>query len=333
MAKKKNQTEVETPVEETVDPSTFKRVHKVEKKKTKIVLTKKMIALIGLAVVLVVGVIAAYIIVGNNKGYSTSVTNSSKNIITGDITVTKQGYYEYLMDNYGASEVVSEAYTKIADKLITDTSAINKLVKSKEKTYASYMGTLKSYATSMGYSTVKEFEEKLVIPDAKQELLVKKYLTDEFTAACKKYEVSYVKKITVAKESTALKILKKSTSSAAFTKLMDQYGSKATDMGLVSTKTSSLSSAIKKIRTKLYATTKDGVYPSVVKISSSSYAVLYIYNTDKSAHKDKIVSDLSSIDGISTDVEAYYLKKYDFTVYDEKVKKAVNKISSKYITD
>ena len=34
---------------------------------------------------------------------------------------------------------------------------------------------------------------------------------------------------------------------------------------------------------------------------------------------------------VKTDIETYYLKKYKFTVEDEKVKKQIKKISSKYV--
>ena len=75
----------------------------------------------------------------------------------------------------------------------------------------------------------------------------------------------------------------------------------------------------------------DGVYKEAVKLSTGKYAVVYVYNTDKSAQKNDIVKNLLNLGDVKTDIESYYLKKYKFTVEDEKVKKQIKKISSKYV--
>ena len=107
----------------------YKQIHKVEVEKKPFTLTKKMIALLVIAIVLVVGVIAAYIVTADKDGYTSSVQNSSSEVISGDVSVTKKGLYEYLLDNYGANEVLNEAYNKITAKEITDKDAINTKVK------------------------------------------------------------------------------------------------------------------------------------------------------------------------------------------------------------
>ena len=67
------------------------------------------------------------------------------------------------------------------------------------------------------------------------------------------------------------------------------------------------------------------------KLSTGKYAVVYVYNTDKSAQKNDIVENLLNLGDVKTDIESYYLKKYKFTVEDKKVKKQIKKISSKYV--
>ena len=47
---------------------------------------------------------------------------------------------------------------------------------------------------------------------------------------------------------------------------------------------------------------KDGVYGSAVKLSTGAYAVVYVYNTDRAAHKDDIVSALYKLDKVKTDI-------------------------------
>ena len=118
----------------------YKQIHKVEVEKKPFTLTKKMIALLVIAIVLVVGVIAAYIVTADKDGYTSSVQNSSSEVISGDVSVTKKGLYEYLLDNYGANEVLNEAYNKITAKEITDKDAINTKVKELKQRYAEYSG-------------------------------------------------------------------------------------------------------------------------------------------------------------------------------------------------
>lgn len=310
----------------------YKQIHKVEVEKKPFTLTKKMIALLVIAIVLVVGVIAAYIVTADKDGYTSSVQNSSSEVISGDVSVTKKGLYEYLLDNYGANEVLNEAYNKITAKEITDKDAINTKVKELKQRYAEYSGSFETYAKNQGYSDAKTFEKEVIVPEAKSELLEEKYLDTKFNDVCKKYNVSYLKIVEYSKESEALKALKTVTSADAMTALMNANTSSSTDLGFVCSKSATtVDKKIIKALSKFTSLKTDGVYKEAVKLSTGKYAVVYVYNTDKSAQKNDIVKNLLNLGDVKTDIETYYLKKYKFTVEDEKVKKQIKKISSKYV--
>lgn len=311
----------------------YKQIHKVEVEKKPFTLTKKMIALLVIAIVLVVGVIAAYIVTADKDGYTSSVQNSSSEVISGDVSVTKKGLYEYLLDNYGANEVLNEAYNKITAKEITDKDAINTKVKELKQRYAEYSGSFETYAKNQGYSDAKTFEKEVIVPEAKSDLLEEKYLDTKFNDVCKKYNVSYLKIVEYSKESEALKALKTVTSADAMTALMNANTSSSTDLGFVCSKsaTTTVDKKIIKALSKFTSLNTDGVYKEAVKLSTGKYAVVYVYNTDKSAQKNDIVKNLLNLGDVKTDIETYYLKKYKFTVEDEKVKKQIKKISSKYV--
>lgn len=311
----------------------YKQIHKVEVEKKPFTLTKKMIALLVIAIVLVVGVIAAYIVTADKDGYTSSVQNSSSEVISGDVSVTKKGLYEYLLDNYGANEVLNEAYNKITAKEITDKDAINTKVKELKQRYAEYSGSFETYAKNQGYSDAKTFEKEVIVPEAKSDLLEEKYLDTKFNDVCKKYNVSYLKIVEYSKESEALKALKTVTSADAMTALMNANTSSSTDLGFVCSKsaTTTVDKKIIKALSKFTSLNTDGVYKEAVKLSTGKYAVVYVYNTEKSAQKNDIVKNLLNLGDVKTDIETYYLKKYKFTVEDEKVKKQIKKISSKYV--
>lgn len=75
----------------------------------------------------------------------------------------------------------------------------------------------------------------------------------------------------------------------------------------------------------------DGVYSSAIKLSDDTYAVIFVYDTDKEANKDNYLSTLTSNDDIITTVEGYYLNKYEFNVNEDKLKDAIKALSEDYI--
>jgi parvulin-like peptidyl-prolyl isomerase len=266
-----------------------------------------------------------------SSGYSVNVDDGDSTLVSGDgITVTKQEYFEYLLDNYGASQIVSDALEAIADKEVTDEKEINSLLKEREETYASYSnGDLSAYAKSLGYSSKDDYINKALLPDVKQELLRKKYIKENLDTMLTDYQVSCFKKIIVEKESTALAIIKASTSEKAFDKQMKKYSSDAEDAGIVTKNTTLDENLTKKLET-FNKVTKDGIYKDAVKLSDDTYAVIYIYDTARK-NTDDYISALSSDSDIQEAIEGIYLKKYNFTVNDSKLKDAIKEISDQYI--
>ena len=76
--------------------------------------------------------------------------------------------------------------------------------------------------------------------------------------------------------------------------------------------------------------TKDGIYAKAIKTSESKYAIVWVYNTDKSNLKDEIKKSLTSISNFSTKCETSYLRKYNFDVYEPSIKKKIKKSSKDY---
>ena len=148
---------------------------------------------------------------------------------------------------------------------------------------------------------------------------------DNFKSLVKEYKVKYLKYFTVDTESQALKIIKDCTSEESFTNYFNENS--GTDAGLVTKESSSVDSKIIK---KLDKFTKDGIYAKAIKTSESKYAIVWVYNTDKSNLKDEIKESLTSISNFSTKCETSYLRKYNFDVYEPSIKKKIKKSSKDY---
>lgn len=277
--------------------------------------------------------LSAVLLAGCSSSYNTKVTDGSTKIISDkEVSVTKQDFYEYLLDNYGAEEVLNQALTAIANVEVTDEDKINELLNERIKSYDQYTdGGIDQYAKDMGYASTEEYKEIVLLPDVKQELLREKYIDDNFDDLIKEFNVCSLKKIVVEKESSALSIIEKATDETAFDKLMDTYGTdSAEDLGIV-TKNSTLDDNLTSKLVDLSKVEKDGVYSSAIKLSDDTYAVIFVYDTDKEANKDNYLSTLTSNDDIITTVEGYYLNKYEFNVSEDKLKDAIKALSEDYI--
>ena len=248
--------------------------------------------------------------------YVTHVSNGDKAIVkTADITVTKDDIYNYLLDNDGSNMTLNTAINYVADKEITDQDAINSKVDELKNQYLQYAGTsdLNTYATDAGYKDEDDFIKQVITPNAKLQLLQEKYVDKNFKSLVKQYKVKYIK------------YFKDITDETSFTTYFDENS--GTDAGMVTKKSSDLDSKIVK---KLDKFTKDGIYAKAIKTSESKYAVVWVYNTDKSNLKDEIKKGLTSLSDFTTKCETYYLRKYNFDVYEPSIKKAIKKTSKNY---
>lgn len=264
------------------------------------------------------------------SAYSVKVSDGDKVLVSdSEMQVTKQGYFEFLLTQYGAGSLLDQSLEMIADKEVTDTKAIEKATQESIDKYAKYAdGDLEKYAKKLGYASKDEFVEKVLRLDAKIDLLHKKYIQDNLDKFLKDYQVAQLKMISFDKESEALAFIKETKTEKDFDKkLKDKKGE---DMGVVSNKTSTLDENLLKALDKLSAVKNDGLYSSAIKLSDDKYAVVYVYDT---AHKntDDIINHLTSLSDLTEEINGIYLKKYHFDVLDERVKDSVKKISSQYV--
>lgn len=268
----------------------------------------------------------------SQSSYQVKVSDGNQTIVSGsDITLTKQDYFEALLDQSGPSTVLAKSLTTIADKELgesNDSEELQKIIEEKKKTYAGN-SSLKEAAKNYGFDSEEEYINEAIIPDAKQELLRNNYIQENLNDFITDYQVSRLKKIVVDKESTALSLIEKATSEDAFDKLMEENKDQSEDLDIV-TKDSTLDDNLKEKLEEFSKIKEDGVYKEAVKLSDDSFAVIYLYDT---AHEDtqEYVETLSGIEDIQTEIEGIYLKKYHFTVNDKNIKERIKKLSSQYV--
>ena len=266
-------------------------------------------------------VVAGTLLVGCGSSsainYTSEVSNGDKAVITiGDTKITNNEIYHHLLKQFGSSEVLSLALTYIADQEVTDKEAIKTKVDEKVASTKESLTTtsLDEVAKQYGFKNEQEYIDKIITVGVKQDLLKEKYIDKNYNDLIKEYKVKYLKIITVDTESGALSLIDKVKEGTDFDTVMTENS--GSDIGLVTTKSTNVDS---KIIEKLDKFTKDGIYNKVIKTSESKYAVVYVYNSDKSKIKDDVKSGLASVSEMSAKMESYYLKQYNFDIYEEAI--------------
>ena len=278
-------------------------------------------------------VVAGTLLVGCGSSsainYTSEVSNGDKAVITiGDTKITNNEIYHHLLKQFGSSEVLSLALTYIADQEVTDKEAIKTKVDEKVASTKESLTTtsLDEVAKQYGFKNEQEYIDKIITVGVKQDLLKEKYIDKNYNDLIKEYKVKYLKIITVDTESGALSLIDKVKEGTDFDTVMTENS--GSDIGLVTTKSTNVDS---KIIEKLDKFTKDGIYNKVIKTSESKYAVVYVYNSDKSKIKDDVKSGLASVSEMSTKMESYYLKQYNFDIYEEAIKDEIKKSNEDYL--
>ncbi len=278
-------------------------------------------------------VVAGTLLVGCGSSsaitYSSEVSNGDKAVITiGDTKITNNEIYHHLLKQFGSSEVLSLALTYIADQEVTDKEAIKTKVDEKVASTKESLTTssLDEVAKQYGFKNEQEYIDKIITVGVKQDLLKEKYIDKNYNDLIKEYKVKYLKVITVDTESGALSLIDKVKDGADFDTVMTENS--GSDVGIVTTKSTNVDS---KIIEKLDKFTKDGIYNKVIKTSESKYAVIYVYNSDKSKIKDDVKSGLASVSEMSAKMESYYLKQYNFDIYEEAIKDEIKESNEDYL--
>ena len=263
----------------------------------------------------------------NTVNYSTEVTDGDKTIISGDdVEITKNDIYYYILEQYGSSEILTLALTYIADQEITDEQQIQAGIDEQVASYTeSLTMSFEDYAKQSGYESSQEYIDDVITDGVKQNLLLKKYIDENYDDLLDEYKVKYIKTITLDTESAALSIIDQVKNGSDFDTLMSANSGR--DNGMVTTDSSSID---KNIIDKLDKFKKDGIYNKVIKTSDSKYAVVYVYNTDKTNLESEIKENLTSLSDISTKMETHYLRKYNFDVYEEALKDEIEETNEDY---
>lgn len=260
-----------------------------------------------------------------NPEFKSTLVNGTDNVITvNGVDITKNDIYHYMLNSLGSYSVVDAALNYITDIEITDQNLIDERVLSTISNYSEYIdnGNIENYALSQGFDDQDDYINSKILPQVKKDLLKEKYIETFFDDILVEYKPVYLKVISFYTDVEAQEALDSIETLEDFDSYIDT--NEGFDYGMVTTK----GGVEENILNMLDLFVEDGVYNEIISTDQSSetmFSLVYIYNSDKNTNKELIISDLATMSELSSTYESYYLDYYKFSIYEEYLKKIVEK--------
>ncbi|MEF2782252.1 MAG: peptidyl-prolyl cis-trans isomerase [Clostridium sp.] len=270
------------------------------------------------------------------KDATAEISNGSEALITVEgEKITNDDIYQLIKATAGGNETLNLIKNKIYDKEgIKVTEAMEKESESQVKSLKGIYGDeLESTLAQFGYNDLDDYKEKAIYPSLKQTELNKKYVKEKEESVFSTYYPFKAQVLEADSEDKAKSALAALNDGDSFASVVKEYGTTTTYDGkeALYTSESGLPTAV---FDKIKSTNKTGVVDSVIEdTTNSKYYVVNITNITTDEYEEeainKIVEDASS--NIESAATAYYLKKYDFTIYDKDVYDGIKSINESYI--
>lgn len=270
------------------------------------------------------------------KDATAEISNGNEALITVEgEKITNDDIYQLIKTTAGGTETLNLVKNKIYDKEgIKVTEDMKKESESQVESLKSMYGKdLDSTLKQFGYDNLEDYKEKAVYPTLKQKELNKKYVKEKEESVFSTYYPFKAQILETGDKDKANKALKALKDGDAFADVVKEYGDTTTYNGKEAIYTSE-SGLPTIVFDKIKATNKAGLIDSVIEDSTSSkYYVVNITNISTDKYEDEAINKI--VEDASTNIEsaatAYYLKKYDFTIYDKDVYDGIKSINESYI--
>lgn len=276
---------------------------------------------------------AALVLSGCGNAYANISHGSDVVAKIGDVTITDGDLYPQMKESSGTEYTLTMIRQKIYENEIEVT---DEMKKKEEEEYASnakqyeatYSTDMEDYIKMMGYTDKEEYIEKVILPNIEQTELNKKYFAENTEDIMKEYKPAKARIFETTDLDKASQALEKLQDGEDFESVTEKYGDTTTYDGSEKFvyEGSGLASVV---LTKLNEQTKQNTLINEVIADSTNgkYYVVYLISNEYDTIKDDINETLAADSTVTSDVMVYYLKKYNFTVYDTDV---FNTLKSNY---
>ena len=255
-------------------------------------------------------------------------------IIVGNTTITKNDVYTGLKSENGVTAIISKLTAYIVDQEVPVT---DEMMSEAESTMQSFKDTVgeenwSTFLSSMGYENEQQYLEERALLSVRASQLTSKYITDNYDEIKENYQIRKLRIFQTTDSSIAAEVQEKvKNGELTIEEAVNQYDSVTTTYDgseQILTNASGLGSDIWE---NIMAVTEDNTLLDLYQYSSdlSNFYVIEVVSVDVPLEEAQ-----STIEGLSTiadDAFAYYLDKYNFTVYDIDLYNGIQSQKASYI--
>lgn len=251
---------------------------------------------------------------------TTKVSNENEVLLkVGNSEVKKSDIYTGLKANGAVSQLISDVTAYIVDKEVPMTDEIKKEAEDSMNMLKSFIGDdekWKQFIETNGYSSEEEYFNTRVLTAAKADRLSSVYLDANLENVKNQYEARVVEIFQTDDEDTAKEVQEKVAAGMSMADAVEQYkGDTKTYTGKpqLVTKVDGLPS---NVWTNILAVSEDNTLLNTYqfKVDLTEFYVVRVVNVNAPDAMAK--EGLSALTEIKDEAFAYFLDKYDFTLYD-----------------
>lgn len=250
------------------------------------------------------------------KDASAQLKDAQQAVVTiGDKAITKGDLYSMMNSSIGAEEVYSDAFKAIAAQEVEITDKMREDAKSNLDLYKMMYGDqFTQYMTSLGLSE-EDYMEQYMIPSMQTQGLTAKYIEENFADLVKEYNpiqaiiLSFTTKDDASEALSGLKDGKLTPAQAASENNSSSYG----DSEIITINTTSYDSAALSV---IRSGSPDDGWVMVPSTDGATFYLVNIVSNNPEDYKEEVTSTLTNVTAIKDKSNEYYLRKYNFHIYD-----------------
>lgn len=268
------------------------------------------------------------------KDATTSISNGNEALITvNNQDITKNDVYKGLKNQNGVTAILSKITAFIVDKEVPVTDELKEEAKKSLETFKEAIGeeSFNKYIESLGYTEEQFLEEKVLI-NVRAENITKSYIQNNYDEIKKEYEVRKVQIFHTTDKDVAVEVQEKvKNGELTIPEAVKEYeGITKTYTGEEQIVTNQ-SNFTKDTWNNILAVTEDNTLLDVYQYSADIKNFYVVKVVDVDVDLEDAESTLQTITSIGDEAFAYYLKKYDFRVYDIDLYNGIKAQNSTYL--
>lgn len=267
---------------------------------------------------------------------TTTVSDGSTSLITvGGTSITKDDIYTGLKTQGAVNSIINMVTELICDKEIPLTDEIKAEAQSTMDSFKGYVGeeNWDAFIKNNGYASEEDYFNQRVVLAARAGHITEKYLEEDWTNVVDVYKPRQIQIFVTDDEEKANQALEAIKGGKDVAEVVEEL-SGITDSYNGSVQTLSSQSGLPaNVWGNITKVTENNTVLDEVQynLDLTAYYVIKVVGTDPEEFKETAIKGLASVTDIQNESFAFYLKKYNFNIYDIDIYNAFKTQAPQYL--